>query len=143
MAITITRTEVKRKCMIPASDTTHDPDIDALISEMQPAVEYTIDDQYLADTGDTKLQVTLKLGILEIISGECLQQIDREAGASEEVSAGGITLGARRDFGAGLVAQGTERLAPYRKTPESADTGISSTTLGAARTFTSDTMRSW
>lgn len=143
MAITITRAEVKRKCMIAASDTAHDSDIDALISEMQPAVEYTIADDCLADTGDTKLQATLKLGILEIISGECLRQIDREAGASENISAGGITLGARRDYGSGLISQGTERLSPYRKAAESDDHGAASTTLGSDRTFTSDTMRSW
>jgi len=144
MAITITHAEVKRKSMIPASDTTYDNDIDALITEMQPTIEYTLADVYLSDTGNTKLQATLKLGILEIISGEFLQQLNREAGASEDVSAGGISIGARKDYGATLAAQGGERLSPYRKVAEEEeDTGIASTTLSTDRTFTSDSMKDW
>ncbi len=144
MAITITRAEVKRKCMIPAADTTYDFDIDALVAEMQPSIEYAIADEYLSDTGNTRLQATLKLGILEIVSGEFLQQLNREAGASEDISAGGITIGARRDYGAALAAQGAERLRPYMKAAQQVDdTGIASTTLGAARTFTGDSMKGW
>ena len=81
MAITITRAEVKRKCMIPAADTTYDFDIDALVAEMQPSIEYAIADEYLSDTGNTRLQATLKLGILEIVSGEFLQQLNRAIAA--------------------------------------------------------------
>jgi len=33
--------------MIPSSDTTYDSDIDSLISEMQPSIEFTIADKYL------------------------------------------------------------------------------------------------
>lgn len=143
MAITITRAEVKRKSMIPASDTTYDSDIDALISEMQPTIEYTLADEYLNDTGNAKLQATLKLGILEIVSGEFLQQLNREAGASEDLSAGGISLGARRDYGAMLAVQGGERLSPYQKVAEEEDDGVTSTTLSTDRTFTSDTMKDW
>ena len=78
MAITITRADVKRKCMIATSDTTYDSAIDSLISEMQPALEYGIAPEYVADTGNTGLQATLKLGILE---NKVLQpeQIDRLA----------------------------------------------------------------
>ena len=111
---------------------------------MQPAVEYTLADEYLGDTGNTKLQATLKLGILEVISGEFLDQLNREAGASEDISAGGISMGARRDYGAMLAAQGAERLNPYLKVAEQVDdTGITSTTLGVDRTFTSDSMKDW
>lgn len=143
MAITITRAEIKRKSMIPTADTTHDSDIDALISEMQPSIEYTLADDYLSDTGNTKLQATLKLGILEIVSGEFLQQLNREAGASENLSAGGITIGARKDYGIALAAQGTERLSPYLRVAGQGDTGITSTTLSVDRTFTSDSMKGW
>ncbi len=144
MAITITRAEIKRKSMIPTADTTYDSDIDALISEMQPSIEYTLADEYLSDTGNAKLQATLKLGILEIVSGEFLQQLNREAGASENLSAGGITIGARKDYGIALAAQGTERLRPYQKIAGTEDdTGIASTTLGVDRTFTSDSMKGW
>jgi len=144
MAISISRAEVKRKCMIPTSDTSRDSDIDALIGEMQPSVEYTISDGCLNDTGNTRLQATLKLGILEIISGECLRQMDRESGASETLSAGGITLGARRDYGASLAAQGAERLRPYLKAyAADGDAGIGSTTMGVQLCFTDESMRSW
>ncbi len=145
MAITITRAEVKRKCMIPASETTYDDDIDALISEMQPSIEYTIAETYLNDTGNTKLQAVLKLGILEILSGEFLQQLYREAGASEEFKVGSVTMGTRREYGSKLIEQGTARLRPFRKAIDglSDEAQLSSTTRDADRTFTDDSMKVW
>jgi len=145
MAITITRAEVKRKSMIPASDTTYDSDIDALIAEMQPSIEYTIADLYLNDTTNLKLQATLKLGILEIISGEFLQQLYREAGASEAVKVGSITVGSRREHGANLLEQGTARLFPFRKATAvpSDEAEIAGTTTDKDRTFTDDSMKVW
>lgn len=145
MAITISRAEIKRKCMIPAADTSHDGDVDALIAEMKPSIEFTISETYLNDTGNTGLQALLKLGVLEIISGEYLQQLYRETGASESLKMGGITLGERAAHGAMLIAQGTARLEPYRKTldaPED-DARIGSSTIGTERTFTDDSMRGW
>jgi hypothetical protein len=120
MAITITKAEVKRKCAIPSGDTTYDSDIDSLISEMQPAVEYTIAESYLNDTGNTKLQSALKLGILEIISGEFLDQLCRELGASEEFKVGGVTIGERKERGQALIMQGAARLAPFLKSMQTA-----------------------
>ncbi len=145
MAITITREEVKRKCMIPSSDMTYDSDIDSLIGEMQPSIEFTIADKYLSDTGNAKLQATLKLGILEILSGEFLQQLYREAGAAEELRAGGISIGARREYGVQLMGQGTARLRPFRKALDglSAEAGMDSTTRDTDRTFTNDSMKVW
>ena len=145
MAITITRAEVKRKCMIPSSETGYDSDIDALIAEMQPSVEYTIADSYLSQTSDTKLQAVLKLGILEILSGEFLQQLLRETGASEEFSVGGLSLGARKDLGANLITQGTARLSPFRKAIEglSDDSEIASNTSETERTFDAESMKVW
>jgi len=145
MAITITRAEVKRKSMIPASDTTYDSDIDALIAEMQPSIEYTIADVYLNDTGNTKLQAVLKLGILEIMSGEFLQQLYREAGASEDFKVGSVTMGARREHGAKLMEQGTARLRPFRKAIDglSDEAEIAGTTTDKDRTFTDDSMKVW
>jgi len=145
MAITITRAEVKRKCMIPASETTYDSDIDSLITETQPSVEYTIADVYLNDTGNTKLQAVLKLGILEIISGEFVQQLYREAGAAEEFKAGSITIGVRSDYGAKLIVQGTARLRPFRKAIDglSDEAQITSTAEDTDRTFTQDSMKVW
>lgn len=145
MAITITKAEIKRKCMIPISDTTYDSDIDALIAEMQPGIEYTIADAYLNDTGNSRLQALLKLGMLEIMSGEFIQQLFRKAGASESLKIGSLTIGARPQYGAKLIEQGQLRLRPFRKAVDDlADvTQIASTTEDTDRIFTSDDMRIW
>ena len=135
MAITITNTEVKRKAMIDVAD--YDDAIDDLIDEMQPAIEYSIADTYLEDTSDTNLQATLKLGILEIITGELLEQLRREVGASEEFSAAGVSVGASTLRGVDIMQQGATRLAPYLKSalPMMAETASSSTTSDAEPEF--------
>ena len=137
MAITITRADVKRKCMIPTSETAYDSSIDSLISEMQPAVEYTIADEYLADTGSTGLQAALKLGILEVISGEFLGQLARELGNMEQFSVGGVTVGEMKERGPELVQQGAARLVPLLKSMQLMMSGsaISSTTEDTEQTF--------
>jgi hypothetical protein len=137
MAITITRADVKRKCMIPTSDTTYDASIDSLISEMQPAAEYTIADAYLADTGNIGLQAGLKLGVLEVISGEFLQQLARELGNMEQFSVGGVTVGEMKERGPVLVQQGAARLAPFLKSmqPMMSESEVSSTTTDVEPTF--------
>ncbi|MCX8053184.1 MAG: hypothetical protein N3B12_05200 [Armatimonadetes bacterium] len=113
MAITITTADVKRKAMITTSD--YDSSISALIAEMQPALEYSIADPYLAATLDEKLQATLKLGMLEIIAGEFLEQLRREVGASEQFGVAGLSMGSANQTGIELVQQGATRLAPYLK----------------------------
>lgn len=145
MAITITKAEIKRKSMIPAADTSHDSDIDALIAEMQPSIEYTLAAAYLNDTGNTKLQAVLKLGMLEIMSGEILQQLHREEGASEVFSVGSVSIGSRPEQGPKLIQQGQMRLSPYLKVDETPadDSGIASTTRDTERTFTGESMKTW
>jgi hypothetical protein len=128
MSISITTADVKRKAMIASADTSHDSDITALITEMQPAIEREIDPASLSDTSDTGLQALLKLGILEIITGELLEQLMRESGAGETFAAAGITIGPALRIGPDLVLQGKARLAPYL---------VSS--LDTARSNTSDT----
>ena len=132
MAIVITKADVKRKCMIAASDTTCDSPIDSLIAEMQPALEYGIDQSYLTDTSNSGLQAALKLGILEAISGEFLQQRCREVGATEEFVIAGMTLGESKDRGASLLQQGAERLKPFLKV-QTAESEIRSTTQDKER----------
>lgn len=131
MAITITTAEIKRKAMISDSDTRHDSAIGALIAEMQGPVEYSIAARYLEDTADTGLQATLKLGITEMITGEFIEQLRREAGASEEFSVAGVSVGKSVERGLDLIQQGALRLAPYLKAalPAMADTSCSSTSL--------------
>jgi hypothetical protein len=131
MALTIAKADVKRRLMIATTDTTYDSAIDALISEMQPALEYRIDPSYAADTANAGLQATLKLGILEVICGEFLEQTRREAGACEEFTIAGLTVGARQERGTTLLQQGYDRLSPYAKVdaPDSTvDLIVSSTT---------------
>ena len=145
MAITITKAEVKRKCMIPSAETGYDSDIDALIAEAQPSIEYTIADVYLNDTGNTKLQATLKLGILEMLSGEFLQQLGREETASQKIEVSSISIGAPPEHGAKLMEQGRLRLLPFRKAIDglSSEAAVSSTTTDTDRTFTDDSMKVW
>ena len=145
MAITITKVDVKRKCMIPASDTSYDSSIDSLIAEMQSAIEYGIGSAYLADTGNTGLQAALKLGILESISGEFLEQMCRETGASEQFSIAGLTVGERKERGMALMQQGAERLAPYLKSASMmmSETQIKSTTEDADRILSGDESAVW
>jgi hypothetical protein len=111
LAITITTDDVKRKCMIDSSE--FDSEISALISEMQPAVEKRILAEHLDNIGDTKLQALLKLGILEIISCEFLNEMNRDRSETEEFKAAGISFGAKPVNGDDLMAQGERRLRPY------------------------------
>jgi hypothetical protein len=129
MAITITADDVKRKAMVNSS--TYDTSITSLIAEMQAPLQYSIADIYLSDTANTYLQTTLKLGILEIITGEFLEQLRREAGATENFSAGGITIGSSSVRGVDLIQQGASRLAPYLKStlPMMSESTEGSTTL--------------
>jgi hypothetical protein len=138
MAITIARDDVKRKCMIPTENTSYDSHIDSLISEMQPGIEYTIADVFLNNVSDSALQSTLSLGVLEIISGEFLEQLSREPGASEAFEIAGVTLGERKEKGQLLKAQGQARLAPFLRAAPAMmdDSRVLSTSLDSERHFT-------
>ena len=114
MSISITTSDVKRKCAIPSADTEYDSDIASLISEMQGALEETILDAHLLNTSDTNLQKVLKLGILELVCAEMLDQINRREGETEEFKAGAVTIKARAANGEQLRREGNARLAPYR-----------------------------
>ena len=138
MALTISTADVKRKCMLASADTTYDASIAALIAEMQPAVEYTLDDDTLGDTANAGLQAVLRLGVLELIAAEFLAQRFREAGYAEEVQIGGIRLGQVWERGKVLSEQGSARLAPFRKAASmfDADSGLMSTTRDRERQMT-------
>ena len=113
MAISITTADVKRKAMISVAD--YDTSIAALITEMQPALEYSIADSHLAATSNANLQATLKLGMLEMITGELLEQLRRELGSVEQFGVAGLTMGESPMRGVDLIQQGATRLAPYLK----------------------------
>ncbi len=111
----VTRDDVKRKTRLGSE---YDAEIDALIAEMLPAIEYAIDPLYL-DNPESGLLATLNLGALEIIAGEMLATLWREVGALV-----GFRFGWLQVFPpdwldpsdpSGLKAQGARRLAPYLK----------------------------
>lgn len=137
MAITISTADIKRKAMIASADTTYDSAIASLITEMQAALEYSIAEIYLNDTGDTGLQAALKLGMLEIITGEFLEQLRNEPGRLEQVSIAGVSLGPSVPRGADLIQQGATRLQPYLKAalPMLAESDAHSTTEDTDLTF--------
>lgn len=132
MALTINRADVKRKCMIASADTTYDSSIDALIDEMQPAIEFTLDADALNDP-DTGLQALLQLGELELVCAEFLAQRFREAGYAEEFQVGAIRVGQLWERGKALLEQGTARLAPYRKALGVSDAGTRLLSTRASR----------
>lgn len=131
MALTITVAAVRAKCRIV--DTEFDTEIDALIDEQLPVIEYSILAEHIANTGDTGLQATLNLGATEIIAGEFLAQTFREPGVAEEIQVGELTIGNRLPPRALVIdpymlkEQGLERLSPYLK-PHSASERASRTT---------------
>lgn len=90
MALSVTRARVKEKCSISSS--TYDSTIDNLIAELVPAIAFAIRDEHITDTGNTGLQATLNLASAEIVCGELLEQIQREAGAMEKVRLGDFEL---------------------------------------------------
>lgn len=130
MSISITTSDVKRKAMIADTTTDYDSQISALIAEMQAPLEYSLEDSYLSNTADDKLQATLKLGILEIITGEFIEQLLREIGSTEQFTIAGVTIGKSDLSGVELIQQGATRLAPYLKCtlPMMGNTASSSST---------------
>lgn len=121
MGLNVTRDAVKRKCRISASD--FDTEIDELIEEQLPVIEFAILQEHLEDTSNSGLQATLTLGATEVIAGEFLAQSFREPGASETIAFADVFIGNRFDgrFRSdiadpfGLKAMGWSRLAPYLK----------------------------
>lgn len=131
MAISITAAEVKRKAGVDSANTAYDTSISSLITEMQGPLEYSIADAYIDDSSDAKLQATLKLGMLEMIAGEFVEQLRREIGATEQFGIAGLTMGSSSATGTDMIQQGATRLAPYLKgsLPMMADTSSSSSTI--------------
>ena len=110
MAVTVSTADVKRKAMITGSE--QDSRIAALIAESVPAICAAIDEMWL-ESENPNIIAALNLGALEIITGELLEELSREAGAAEEFSLPGFTLGAAKVTGDKLMARGKERLKPY------------------------------
>lgn len=116
MAITVTREAVKRTAAV--SSTAYDGQIDALIADLVPVIEYTLSSDALADGA---LEPVLSRGATEIIAGEFLAQRLRAEGATEAFEAGGVRVGespqSRADLGDpyGLIQRGWARLTPFLK----------------------------
>lgn len=140
MAISITTADVKRKAGIDSTVTTYDSAIGSLITEMQNPLEYSIADAYLSDSSNTKLQATLKLGILEMIAGEFVEQLRREIGATEQFGIAGLTIGPSTATGVELIQQGATRLSPFLKStlPMMSENASASSTIDRDMAFTTD-----
>lgn len=121
MGLSVTKEQVKQKCRIGVTD--FDDEIDDLIAEQLPVLEFAILEAHLDDVSNAGLQATLNLGALEVISGEFLAQAHREPGASESFWFADVTVSSRppEQFRVnisdpfGLKAQGWLRLSPYLK----------------------------
>lgn len=137
MAISITASDVKRKAGIDSASTTYDAAVTSLISEMQGPLEYSIADQYITDASNSGLQATLKLGIVEMIAGEFVEQLRREIGSTEQFTIAGLSVGPSAATGVELIQQGATRLAPYLKSalPMMSETACSSSTADAEMAF--------
>ncbi|MCC6483823.1 MAG: hypothetical protein IT209_03160 [Armatimonadetes bacterium] len=144
MSLTITKADVKRKCMIDAADTTWDAPIESLIDEMQPAIEYTLDESALNDP-EAGLQALLQLGVLELIVAEFLAQRFREAGYAEEFQVGAIRIGQLWERGKAIFEQGAARLAPFRKAMgvSDAQTKVLSSSVSHPRLMSSTERKGW
>lgn len=114
MAVVVTRDAVKRTAAVSSS--TWDSQIDALIADLVPVIEYTLSPDALADSA---LEPVLGRGATEIIAGEFLAQRLREEGATESFEAGGVSVGespqSRAELGDpyGLIQRGWARLVPF------------------------------
>jgi hypothetical protein len=137
MAISITVADVKRKAGIDSAITSYDTAITSLVAEMQGPLEYSIADCYLGDTSNSNLQATLKLGLLEIIAGEFVEQLRRGLGGSEQFGIAGLTMGPAAATGVELIQQGATRLAPYLKSalPMMSETASANSTIDHDPTF--------
>jgi len=117
MSLIVLRSKVKEKCGITGTD--FDSQVDSLIVDMVPVLEYAIAPGYIADTGNAGLQATLNLGATEIVSGEFLAQMGRKLGAYDWIVLGDFEVRpvTRMDphDPSGLLALGWRRLGPYLK----------------------------
>jgi len=139
MGILVTREAVKRA--VAVSSTTYDAQIDALIADLVPVIEYTLSSDALADSAAAAV---LSRGATEIIAGEFLAQRLREEGATESFEAGGVRVGesphSRADLGDpyGLIQRGWARLMPFLK-----PVYTQSTTRDRERQVTEQAMTRW
>lgn len=116
MGLSITQAEIKEKAGITVAD--YDAQITNLIDEWTPVIEFAIEDQFLADTGNVGLQATLNLGARELIAGEFLAQLLRSPGAADEVRLGSTVVKPaywRLADPHGLKSQGLLRLGVFLK----------------------------
>lgn len=147
MSLSVSRATIKEKCRIAVTD--FDIEIDDLINEQLPVIEFSILDKHIADSGNKNLQKTLNLGAAEIIAGEFLAQSFREPGAVEQLVVGEVTFGSRLPQRAtlidpyGLKAQGVQRLAPFMKPSLPSEDATRTEVRFSPPKFTDEEMDTW
>lgn len=149
MALEVTTETVKAKCRITTAN--FDDEIDALIEEQLPAIEFAIAETHLNDVANDGLQATLNLGAAEIIAGEFLAQSFREPGACEEIVFGEVRFGVRpgAHFKSsiadpyGLKSQGWQRLSPFMKPHLASESQTRSDTIARAAVLSDEEFEKW
>ena len=117
MALSVTVARTKERCGI--TDSAYDTVIDNLIDDVVPVVEFSLQEDLVADTANTGLQATLNLGALEIVCGEFMALKLREPGAADEVHIGEVAVVPYRGYDPAdpfsLIRKGWKRLRPFLK----------------------------
>jgi hypothetical protein len=138
--LSIGTADIKRLCSIPASDTSQDSDVAALIAAEQVVLEYALDPAVLtASAGDSGLLATLTLGVAERMAGSYLEQVGRAPGYTDDFKIGGLDVSASRtdnlvQLGVRLTNQGQKRLEPFtRATRKVASDAVSAVGDGSSR----------
>lgn len=115
MVLTISLERVKAKSGLTGSD--YDAAASALIAELGPAVEASIDPAHLSPQAGPGVRAVLELAATEIVAGELLEQTWREPGLLDKVRIGPLSVepppvDVLRGL-LGLRERGWARLAPY------------------------------
>lgn len=115
MTLTILPDRVKAKSGLTGPE--FDAEIAALVAELGPVIEASIDPCFLSPDAGSGVRAVLELGATEVVAGELLEQMWREPGALDRVSVGPVSvqppsIEVLRHV-LGLRERGWARLAPY------------------------------
>lgn len=113
LALTVSRDRIKERCGVSGSD--FDVIIDNLIADLVPAIEFSIQNDYINDTANTGLQSLLTYAATEIVTGECFAQMSRQFGFREKIRVGELSIESSTPLD-DQSAKGWSRLRPFLKT---------------------------
>jgi len=108
MAISVVAADVKRRLQIAV--TTYDTDFVAICTEVQNGITAGCDSAALVT-----YENVIKLGIIEIAAGECLNALRRIKGYTEAATISGNVIGEYKESGDTLITTGRAIVQPYFK----------------------------